>query len=157
MTQTGTTPIQPLSPASTGPEDGYTGLLSVLCVSENPLFRDRICRNLEREGNIFVEIAVTAEDALSLVSYLVFDVVVTDCIAWQGNENGFLKAMRQRGIRIPFIYFIRDAGNQAREEIARLGAARLVPWNGHPDTLQFENLLQCILDMTDSRSGKETR
>jgi len=157
VTQTGTTPMQPLFPSSTGGEDGNFGLLSILCVSEDPLFRDRICRNLEREADIFVEIAVTAEDALCLMSYLSFDVIVTDCIAWQGNENGLLKAMRQRGIGIPFIYFIKNPKCRVQEEAALLGHARLVSWNGHPDSLQFESLLQCINDMTDGRSGKRAR
>ena len=151
------TPVRPLFPPFPGPENRRPGFLSVLCVSEDPLFRDRICRNLERDGGVFVEIAVTAEDALHLMSYLFFDVVVTDCISWQGKENGFLRAIRQQGIRIPCICFIRHPHLPAMEEAARLGPSRTIAWDGHMDSRQFGDLLHCIHDMTGGSACNGSR
>lgn len=151
--QTDSTVMQPQLPLSLDPKDDKPGFLSVLCVSEDPLFRDRICRNLERGGSIFIEIAVTADDALHLMAYLFFDAVVTDCVTWRGKEHGFLQAMREQGIRIPFVYFIKTPVTRIPKEAARFNRVRSVPWNGHPDTWQFDNLLRCIHELTDGRTG----
>lgn len=43
------------------------------------------------------------------------------------------------------------------EEAARLGSARVVTWNGNPDSLQYEYLLQCVRKMTDGRTVQEAR
>lgn len=151
------TPVPPVFPPAPGSGHSRPGFLSVLCVSEDPLFRDRICRNLERDGGVFVEIAVTADDALHLVTYLFFDIIVTDCIAWQGREQGFLQAMRQQGIGIPFVYVIRDPRAPFTEEDALPGQARAIAWDGHPDSRQFGDLLRCIHDMTGSSAGHRTQ
>jgi DNA-binding NtrC family response regulator len=154
LTQTGTDiSLLPRPSPGSARGKGTPGLLSVLCVSDDPLFRDRICRNLERDGGIFVEIAATAEDALHLMTYLFFDAIVTDCVSWQGKENGFLRAMREQGIAIPFIYFIRNLEFRIQEEARQFGLIRSVVWSGQPVCFQFETLLQCIHDMTDRRTG----
>jgi chemotaxis response regulator CheB len=130
--------------------NGRSCPLSVLCVSEDPLFRDRICRHLEQNGDMFVEISLSVEDALHLMSYLVFDVVVTDCTFWHGEQNGFLKTVRDQGIEIPFIYFIRKPETGIREEARKYSRIRILAWGEEQTAVPpFDKLVQCIHSMTD--------
>jgi len=122
--------------------------LSVLCVSEDPRFRDRICRNIEQNGDIFVEICTSVDDAFHLMSYLLFDVVVTDCTSWHGEQNGFLRAMREQGIEIPFIYFIRNLETRLMEESRKYGRIRYLAWKERTAAPPFAKLVVCIHEMT---------
>ncbi len=124
--------------------DGRAGYLSVLCVYDDPLFLDRLCRHLEHSGDMFVEFSISPEDALHLMVYVRFDVIVTDCMSWQGEDHGFLKAMRRRGKDMPLIYFYR----------CQDPASRIVPppdekvwslaWNGDGLFPPFEELARYI-------------
>jgi hypothetical protein len=85
-------------------------VISVLCVYENPLFLDRICRYLEQDGDVFVEISVSAEDALHLMTYIRFDVVVTDCAIEGSGGYALIESVRKKGKQVPFICFSRSGG-----------------------------------------------
>lgn len=125
-----------------------TSILSVLCVSEDPLFLDRICRNLERSRDMFVETLVSVEDALHLTDYIFFDAVVTDCLSWQGEQNGFLKALRKQGKKIPFIYCIGGQDPFSTEEAPRCGRVRVLTWGERGATRPFDELVGCIREVT---------
>ena len=131
--------------------------LSVLCVSEDPLYRDRICRYLEQNGDKFVEICISVEDALHLMSYLFFDVVVTDCTSWYGEQNGFLKAMREQGIEIPFIYFTRELETKNREEARKYGRIQFLAWKEQTTAPPFDKLVECIHGMTNNLGENNVR
>lgn len=142
-----------------GHEQGFGKVmfLSVLCVSEDPLFLDRICRNLERNGDIFVEICNSAGDALHLMNYLFFDAVVTDCVVWQGKENGFLKAMREQGIKIPLIYFIRRLETRIRREARLYGGIRYLGWREQASSPPFGRLARCIRGLAACQAEMDAR
>lgn len=95
--------------------------LSILCVFDNPVFLDRVCRHLEKKGDISVEISVSAEDAIHLMQYVSFDVIVTDQTCWLSERNGFLKAVRGRGNHIPIIYFTQARNAEIEEEARHYG------------------------------------
>ncbi|NMB77852.1 MAG: response regulator [Methanomicrobiales archaeon] len=118
--------------------------MSVLCVYEDPLFLDRLCRNLEESGDVFVEISVSVEDALHLMVYVHFDAVVTDFIAWNDVPDGFLKTVRQQGSEVPFIYFF---GHQQQEPSATLEEYRgvtVISWDSATSAVPFDRLSECI-------------
>jgi DNA-binding NarL/FixJ family response regulator len=129
--------------------------LSVLCVSEDPLFLDRICRNLEQSSDIFVEISNMAEDALHLMEYLSFDVIVTDCISWHGELNGFLKTLRKQGMEIPFIYFLKGPETGSMQDVRRYGLVRYLVGGERETTPPFEELIRCIREMTAQSDGEK--
>jgi DNA-binding NarL/FixJ family response regulator len=121
--------------------------LSVLCVYENPLFLDRLCRHLEgSDRDIVVEIAVSAEDAFHLMAHVFFDVVVTDCVACDGERNGFIKTIRRKGKETPVIYFARNADAAVLEEAAGLGVVKFLPFGTSPAGPAFGSLALLVRD-----------
>jgi DNA-binding NtrC family response regulator len=140
-------PLQPSVPLVTDPATGRNRILSVLCVYDDPLFLDRVCRNLEQGGDIFVEISVSVEDALHLMVYVFFDVIVTDCTVWQGTPHGFLKAVRQRKKTVPFIYFTRGKDDGIAGEARQFGPVRYLAWDDAAPVVPFDRLCRCIHEM----------
>jgi DNA-binding NtrC family response regulator len=131
-------------------DDRITGrfrTLSILCVYEDPLFLDRVCRNLERGGDMFVEISVSVEDALHLMVYVFFDVIVTDLTIWDEKPNGFLKAVRQQGKQVPFIYFARGKNAEIVKEAREYGMVKYLPWDETSSDVSFDELSRCIYEM----------
>lgn len=88
--------------------DGKVRFRSICCIFDNPLLLHRLCKHLEQGGETFVEISYSVEDALHLMTYVTFDLVITDCTCWQDELNGLLKALRSRHLAVPVIYFTRD-------------------------------------------------
>ena len=121
-----------------------SGIISVLCVFEDPLFLDRICRHLETNGDIFADISVSVEDALHLMVYVAFDAVVTDAVIWEGQTNGFLKAVRDRGNGIPFICMIRPGNAVIETEARAYGAVFFVPVEKTNTSFGFEQVYQMV-------------
>jgi DNA-binding NtrC family response regulator len=122
------------------PGTGKDRLISVLCVYDNPVFLNRICRNLENKGDCFVEISISADDALHLMVYIHFDVIVTDCTSWQSEENGFLKIVRSKGNHIPFIYFNRSRDAGIEEDACKYGRISFVVWENKTPTQACDEL-----------------
>jgi ActR/RegA family two-component response regulator len=76
------------------------------------VFLGRVCRHLEQRGDLSVGISVSGEDALHLMRYVPFEVIVADFPPGQ-DELGFIKAVRARENPEPFIFFTRNR-NAAR-------------------------------------------
>lgn len=121
-----------------------SGIISVLCVFEDPLFLDRICRYLELNGDIFADISVSVEDALHLMIYVAFDAVVTDALVWQGQTNGFLKTVRGRGNEIPFICMNRPGNAVIEAEARAYSAVIFVPWDTTNPFFEFDRVYQIV-------------
>jgi hypothetical protein len=149
----------PLHIFPSGEEGGNGGscLLSVLCVSEDPLFLDGIRQNLEQNSDIFVEISVQAEDALHLMEYLSFDAIVTDCISLHGEPNGFPKTLRKQGMEIPFIFFLKGMMTGSMKDIRGYGHVRYLVWGEKEATPPFDELIRCIREMTAKGAGEKAR
>lgn len=163
-----------ISPSSESPfpagKGSVSGIISVLCVFEDPLFLDRICRHLEVHGDIFADISVSVEDALHLMIYVAFDAVVTDALVWQDQTNGFVKIVRNRGNPIPFICMIRPGNAVIETEAHAYGAVFFVPWEKTNPSSGFDQVYRivkkviadqkessrtgCIHHMTDYRKEK---
>lgn len=150
-----TTPLQHF-PGGEG-INGRSGLLSVLCVSEDPLFLDSVRLHLEQSSGILVEISVMAEDAIHLMEYLSFNAVVTDCITLYGEQNGFLKTLRKQGMEIPFIYFLKGLKTGSMNDIRGYGQVRYLIWGERETALPFDELARCIREMTAQWTGESAR
>jgi hypothetical protein len=142
-------------PCDEGGGNRMSCLLSVLCVSEDPLFLDRIRLNLEQNSDIFVEISVLVEDALHLMEYLSFDAIVTDCISWHGEQSGFLKTLRKQGMEIPFIYFFRGPETGNMKDVCGYGQVRYLVWGEREITPPFDELIRCIREMMAQGVGEK--
>jgi DNA-binding NtrC family response regulator len=91
--------------------------ISVLYVDETPDLLDAICRCLERSGEMMVDTALSIEDALNKMRYISYDVIVTDYNFKDGSANTLLRCTREKGDKIPFVYFtlfqVRDLEDDA--------------------------------------------
>ncbi|MHB8165011.1 MAG: hypothetical protein ACYDDV_11865 [Methanoregula sp.] len=114
-------------------------IISVLCVHDNPVFLGRVCRHLEQRGDLSVDISVSGEDAVHLMIYVPFEVIVADYPPGQ-DELGFIKAIRARENAVPFIYFIRTRNAEVEVEARRYGAVYFIEWGEESLSRGFEKL-----------------
>lgn len=117
-----------------------TRILTVLCVHENPVFLDRLCRHLERRGDLSVDTVTSAEDALHLMKYVLFDIIVTDYNPLPVEKNGFLKTVRNQGNAVPFIYFTHIRNAEIETETRVYSAVYVVEWEEETLSRGFDDL-----------------
>ena len=101
-------------PAGSG--QNFPRMISVLLLFNNPFDLDRICRRLEKNQNIIVDIRVSEEDAIHLMHYVPFDVIVTEYLASEPDRTWFLRTIRGRSIDIPVIYYLLPSETPPEEE-----------------------------------------
>lgn len=93
--------------------------VSVLLVFSNPIISDRICRQLERNENMMIEICLSEDDAIHFLEYIRFDVILIGYTTGMTDRIRFLQALRTMYPSIPVIYYplLRDQppGNVPRE------------------------------------------
>lgn len=118
-------------------------IISVLCVHDNPVFLDRICRHLEQRGDLSVDISISGEDALHLMIYVPFHVIVADFPLGQ-DELGFIKAVRARENPVPFIFFNRTRNADVEVEARQYGAVHFIEWGEESVSRGFEKLYQTV-------------
>ncbi|NMB79258.1 MAG: hypothetical protein GYA23_09230 [Methanomicrobiales archaeon] len=93
--------------AAMGESSRDTRVISALLVFTDPLYLDRLCRNLERDGDIFAEISLSGESALELMRYIQFEVVVAEYSSTDPDPLLLVKSMRNRSLCTPLIYSVR--------------------------------------------------
>jgi hypothetical protein len=136
-------PLHPFSP-EVSRDPGPGRILTVLCVFDNPAFLDRICRHLEMQGDIMVDISISVEDALHLMMYVPFDAIVTDYTTGTSESNGFLKSVRRCGNPVPFIYFTQVRDTLSDVESREYGNVSSVEWKDNPPFRGFEDLCRLV-------------
>jgi len=65
--------------------------------------------------------------------------------------------MREQGIEIPFIYFIRKIETRIREEARKYGRIRFLAWKEQTTPLPFDKLVECIHEMTNNLVENKVR
>jgi DNA-binding NtrC family response regulator len=119
-------------------------IIEVLCVFENPVLLDRICRQLEQHGDITVDICISGEDALHLMRYVPIDAIVTEYVVTPMEKNDLLKAVRGRGTMVPFIYFTHTRDARIEEEARRYGGVFFVEWEEKNPFTGFKELYRAV-------------
>jgi chemotaxis response regulator CheB len=108
----------PVIPGTGNRPIDYRGV-SVLLVFSNPIISDRICRQLERNENMMIEICLSEDDAIHFLEYIRFDVILIGYTTGMTDRIRFLQALRTMYPSIPVIYYplLRDQppGNVPRE------------------------------------------
>jgi PleD family two-component response regulator len=104
----------------------FPRMVSVLLIFNNPVDLDRICRQLEKNGNIMADISVSDEDAFHLMHYVPFDVIVTEYRAREPEQLSFLKTMRSRSMDMPVIYYSRSRDAATEDEALQYGSVYFV-------------------------------
>ena len=128
-------------------------MISVLYVDDDACLLE-ICKTfLERSGSMRVETATSAGEGLDRIAVQEFDAVISDFEMPAMNGIAFLKALRSRGSRIPFIIFT----GRGREEIAieaiNSGADFYIQKGGEPRA-QFAELIHKVMAAVKRREGE---
>lgn len=89
-------------------------MVTILYVDDDPLLRDLTRRYLEREDDVFVDLAKDANVGLQMSSERTYDVIVSDFEMPKMDGISFLKEIRSSGNSIPFILFT----GRGREDVA---------------------------------------
>ena len=103
-----------------------TRTLSVLYVDECPMLLDVVCRYLEKDGEMMVDLSLSVEDAIRKMKYITYDVVVTDYNFEDGSGNSLLAFLRNHGNQVPFVYFVLARSPEIEEEAKKLGRVSFV-------------------------------
>ncbi len=86
------------------------------------------------------DICISVEDALHLMRYVPFDVVIADYSTGQSETNGFLKAVRRSGNLVPFIYFTHARDTLNDVEAREYGEVYAVEWEENSPFRGFDAL-----------------
>lgn len=128
------------------------GFLSILCVFDNLILLDRICHGLEGKGNIFVEVAMTVEDALGLIRYIDFDLIVCETLSGRIDSNRFLRSARDAGILTPFIVY--SNGLEEEDEKTSLTCSPVYFLRQGPITPSEIDILHSLIMQISSRERR---
>ncbi|MFB3890115.1 MAG: PAS domain S-box protein [Candidatus Bathyarchaeia archaeon] len=128
--------------------------IRVLHVDDDDIFLNSAKGCMELEGDIQVEAARSADEALEKLKQEHFNVIVSDYQMPLKNGLDFLKELRAGGNKTPFILFT----GKGREEIVvkalNLGAFRYVDKHGDPETVYGE-LSACIRQAYEHTQAQE--
>jgi len=93
-------------------------MITLLLQDPDKKFLEKTRRYLENQGNFSVSAVLSVPDALTLLDTRKFDVIVS------GQPEGIelLKALKERNIAVPFIFFSASAGEKSVIEALNLGA-----------------------------------
>ena len=117
---------------------------SVSCIFDNPLLLHRLCRYLEQDGGTFVEISYSVEDALHLMTYVSFDVVITDVTVWEDVPNGLVKVLHSRNMAVPVIYYTRNQDVALEADGKKYNGVYYVTWGTASALPEFGDLIRLI-------------
>jgi len=112
--------------------------IQVLHVDDEPGLLKALKQILEMQGPFQVETASSVEEAMERMKKKAFDVIVSDYVMPREDGLQFLKELREKDSRIPFIIFT----GKGREEVAikalNLGADQYLNKGGRPEAVYGE-------------------
>jgi light-regulated signal transduction histidine kinase (bacteriophytochrome) len=110
---------------------------------------------LEDDKSIKVETSLSAEDALKKITVQPFDVIICDYRMPPGMDStGLLKAMKVKGIDIPFIVFSGFAREEHAAESIKNGAAFYCQKSSQPE-VQYAEMKNLILHLHRLRHAEK--
>jgi DNA-binding NtrC family response regulator len=138
--------ILPATPpfSGSGLTSDNTRRISVLYVDESPALANLICMYLDRNGEMMVDTALSAEEAMNKLRYISYDVIITDYNINEKEGNELLRNIRARGERIPFVYFVAFRVAKYDDEAKQLGWVSFIEKMGNSGA-NFSKLRQAIL------------
>jgi CheY-like chemotaxis protein len=105
------------------------GIISLLIVDDDPSVRERAQAFLEGTGRFSCTMAASAEDALPLLPGR-FDAVVSDFEMPGLTGIALLRALRLRGISLPFVLYTGKSRDSVLEDALAAGASFYVRKGG---------------------------
>jgi signal transduction histidine kinase len=126
-------------------------VIVVLYVDNNPVLLDSGKRFLEREKDIQVDTAVTAGEALERMKTVSYDAIIADYDLTETDGIRFLRMVREKSPRLPFIFFTGTSREEIVIEALNNGADYYIKKGDDPES-RFVELSHSIriLKRTDS-------
>jgi CheY-like chemotaxis protein len=124
----------------------------VLCVDKNPVLLESIKDFLEREGNIHVHTASSADEALERMKTLTVDAIVTEYDLPGSDALHILRNVREMNPGILFILFTGTSSEEIVIEALNNGADYYIR-KGPDPKLRFLELLQTIRSETGAKNA----
>jgi PAS domain S-box-containing protein len=129
-------------------------MISFLYVDDEPTLLE-ICKiYLERTGEFSVSTCLSAAQALITLETRSFDAIIADYQMPEMDGIGFLKIVRSRFPKIPFILFTGRGGEEIAIKAFELGADFYVMKGGNPKT-QFADIVQKVRQVMARRRAEE--
>jgi CheY-like chemotaxis protein len=118
----------------------------ILVVDDSPTSRAIVAKLLGADHRVVA--AASGEEALKLLGSEGFDVLLLDLLMPVMDGRGVLKAMTERGIRVPVVVMTADIQDKTRIDLVALGASVIVN-----KPLNREKLVGAIADALESSGG----
>ncbi|PVX23012.1 MAG: hypothetical protein CW691_11900 [Candidatus Bathyarchaeum sp.] len=120
-----------------------TGPIRVLLVDDDSQLVETAKKCLSLQCNYGIQLANSAEEAFEKMIHTQYDVIVCDVQMPVMDGFEFLKELRHRGNKIPFIVFTVTEDKQTALKAFNLGATAFVGKYGNPEVV-FSVLKKCI-------------
>ena len=127
---------------------------NVLIVDDEPAMLELTKDFLSEEGGLLVSTIGSGMGALELIQRSNFDVIVSDYQMPEMDGIGLLKALRERGDRIPFILFTGKGREEVAIEALNNGADFYIR-KGTDVVAQFAELRNAIIHLAQMKGAEE--
>jgi DNA-binding NtrC family response regulator len=124
-------------------------LIRVLLVIYEPILLETTAECLNLQGDLITETALSIDEAMTKMQNTKFDVVVCDLDTPLTNAFDFLKKIRDKGDKTPFIMFAVSGERELAVKARILGANGFVEKYGDPNIV-FPTLKKCILSVIEN-------
>ena len=114
------------------------GNVRVLHVDDDVSFLDVSRRVLETENKFEIDDATSVDEAFKKLERQSYDAIVSDYLMPVKNGLDFLKELREKNNKIPFILFIGEGREDVAVKALNLGADSYINKNGSPETVFCE-------------------
>jgi PAS domain S-box-containing protein len=128
-------------------------VIRVLHVDDDPCILEVTKSILELEGNFEVDNVLSVDEAFKKMEEQSYDAVVSDYEMPTENGLQFLKELREKHNKIPFVIFTGRGREEVAIEALNLGADRYLNKTGDPETVYCE-LAHAIHQAVDRRSAQ---
>ena len=113
-------------------------MITILYVTSEPTLLDIAKRFLESNGDFVVNVALSAQDGLAMLSDIQFDVIVSDYQMPNTDGLTFLKLLRASGNTTPFIIFTGRGREDIASDALNSGADFYLQKGGDPESQFLE-------------------
>src|SRR5271157_6533622 len=129
-------------------------MISILLVDDEPALLDLTRHFLERKPDIAVTICSSAFEALKTQKIEKFNVIISDYEMPAMNGIDFLKEIRSKGCKVPFIIFTGRGREEVVIEAINNGADFYLQKTGDPD-VQFAELAHQVRQVVSRRRAEQ--